>query len=93
LWFISSSTHAVCCTYRIQSIATMSEISSGGKPTEVSTITMVTRPACGIPAAPMLAAVAVILRKESAKSHEAITGKYSFVTVYYRSEVWNNSGF
>ena len=39
----------------------MSEISSVGRPTEVSTITMVTSPACGIPAAPMLAAVAVIL--------------------------------
>lgn len=51
--------------YKIQSMATMSEMSSGGKPTEVKTITMVTRPACGIPAAPMLAAVAVILRKDS----------------------------
>jgi hypothetical protein len=39
----------------------MSEISSVGRPTEVSTITIVTSPACGIPAAPMLAAVAVIL--------------------------------
>ncbi len=37
-------------------------MSSGGKPTEVRTITMVTRPAWGIPAAPILAAVAVILR-------------------------------
>lgn len=46
-------------------MATMSEMSSGGKPTEVKTITMVTRPACGIPAAPMLAAVAVMLRKDS----------------------------
>lgn len=42
-------------------MATMRVMSSGGRPTDVSTITMVTRPACGIPAAPMLAAVAVML--------------------------------
>lgn len=36
-------------------------MSSVGRPTDVSTITMVTSPACGIPAAPMLAAVAVML--------------------------------
>ena len=42
-------------------MATMSVMSSGGRPTDVSTITIVTRPAWGIPAAPMLAAVAVIL--------------------------------
>lgn len=39
----------------------MRVMSSVGSPTEVRTITMVTRPACGIPAAPMLAAVAVML--------------------------------
>jgi len=48
-------------TYRIQSMATMSVMSSGGRPTEVSTITIVTSPAWGMPAAPMLAAVAVML--------------------------------
>ncbi len=48
-------------TYRAQSTAIMSVMSSVGSPTDVNTITMVTRPACGIPAAPMLAAVAVIL--------------------------------
>lgn len=42
-------------------MATISVMSSGGNPTDVSTITMVTSPACGIPAAPMLAAVAVML--------------------------------
>jgi len=46
-------------------MATMSVMSSGGRPTDVSTITMVTRPAWGIPAAPMLAAVAVILDRTS----------------------------
>ncbi|KAG7232600.1 hypothetical protein INR49_008329 [Caranx melampygus] len=46
-----------------QSIATMSVMSSGGNPTDVRTITMVTRPAWGIPAAPMLAAVAVMLQR------------------------------
>lgn len=39
----------------------MRVMSSVGSPTEVRTITMVTRPACGIPAAPILAAVAVML--------------------------------
>lgn len=48
-------------THRIQSMATISVMSSGGRPTDVRTITMVTRPAWGIPAAPMLAAVAVML--------------------------------
>lgn len=40
----------------------MSVISSIGKPTAVSTIVMVTRPACGTPAAPMAAAVDVRLQ-------------------------------
>lgn len=44
-------------------MATIREMSAGGNPTEVRTITMVTRPAWGIPAAPMLAAVAVILKR------------------------------
>ena len=38
-------------------------MSSTGNPTAESTITMVTRPACGTPAAPMDAAVAVILEE------------------------------
>ena len=42
----------------------MSVMSSVGRPTEVSTITMVTRPAWGMPAAPTLAAVAVILHRK-----------------------------
>lgn len=50
-------------TYSAQSTAMMSVMSSVGNPTDVSTITMVTSPACGIPAAPMLAAVAVMLRE------------------------------
>ena len=47
-------------------MATISVMSSGGRPTDVNTITMVTRPACGIPAAPMLAAVAVMLFRQKA---------------------------
>lgn len=43
----------------------MRVMSSVGSPTDVSTITMVTSPACGIPAAPMLAAVAVMLVEKS----------------------------
>ena len=60
-------------------MATMSVMSSGGRPTDVSTITMVTRPAWGIPAAPMLAAVAVILEREkgrkSARSQQEVKRK------------------
>ena len=38
----------------------MMDTASLGSPTVSSTMTRVTSPACGIPAAPMLAAVAVI---------------------------------
>ena len=38
----------------------MMETASLGRPTVSRTMTRVTRPACGIPAAPILAAVAVI---------------------------------
>jgi hypothetical protein len=48
--------------YKNQSTDRMSVISSIGKPTAVSTIVMVTRPACGTPAAPMAAAVDVRLQ-------------------------------
>lgn len=47
-------------------------MSSVGRPTEVSTITMVTSPACGIPAAPILAAVAVMLREHTEKQSAII---------------------
>ena len=53
---------AGCWTHRNQSTATMRPMSSVGRPTAVSTITMVTSPASGTPAAPIAAAVAVILR-------------------------------
>lgn len=53
--------HNFIGTYRNQSTAMISVISSVGNPTDVKTIIMVTRPACGMPAAPILAAVAVIL--------------------------------
>ena len=43
-------------------MARMREILSDGKPIAVITITRVTRPACGIPAAPIEATVAVILQ-------------------------------
>ena len=56
------------CTYKNQSTAIMSETSSAGKPSVSSTITMVTTPACGIPAAPILAAVAVILHRRVYKA-------------------------
>lgn len=50
-------------THRAQSTAMMMVMSSVGNPTEVSTMTMVTSPAWGMPAAPMLAAVAVMLKE------------------------------
>lgn len=49
-------------THSSQSTARMMETSSAGRLTVSNTITMVTSPACGIPAAPILAAVAVTLR-------------------------------
>lgn len=51
-------------TYNNQSTATISVISEDGSPTVSNTITMVTSPACGMPAAPIEAAVAVILQSE-----------------------------
>lgn len=45
----------------------MRDTSSGGNPTVSKTMTSVTKPACGIPAAPILAAVAVILMKKRIK--------------------------
>ena len=48
------------CLSRSQSTAKMMVTSSAGSPTVSKTITIVTKPACGIPAAPILAAVAVI---------------------------------
>ena len=49
-------------TYRNQSTAKIRLMSSAGSPTEVRTITMVTNPALGIDAAPILAHVAVTLK-------------------------------
>lgn len=52
-------------SYSNQSTATIIEISSVGKPTDVKTSIIVTRPALGTLAAPILAAVAVKLKNES----------------------------
>lgn len=46
----------------------ISVMSSVGSPTDVSTMTMVTSPAWGMPAAPMLAAVAVMLEGKQSTS-------------------------
>lgn len=40
------------------------DMSSEGSPTDVNTITMETIPACGMPAAPVLAAVTMKLNKK-----------------------------
>lgn len=42
----------------------INETSFAGRPTVSKTITIVTRPACGMPAAPIDAAVAVILNNK-----------------------------
>lgn len=68
-------------THRAQSTAMMSVISSVGSPTEVSTMTMVTSPDWGIPAAPMLAAVAVMLQREG--SCTAIVSLFRFVFFFF----------
>lgn len=49
-------------TYSSQSTASISVTSCAGSPIVSNTITIVTRPAWGIPAAPILANVAVILK-------------------------------
>lgn len=49
-------------TYSNQSTAIIKVTSSAGRPTVSNTMTIVTSPACGIPAAPILAAVAVTLK-------------------------------
>lgn len=57
-------------THRNQSTAMISVMSSVGSPTDVNTMTMVTSPAWGIPAAPMLAAVAVMLEGRGKHSYQ-----------------------
>lgn len=52
-------------SHRSQSTAMIIVTSSAGRPTVSSTMTMVINPACGIPAAPIEAAVAVTLRRGS----------------------------
>lgn len=59
----------VFSTYRSQSTAMINEMSSDGKPTVSKTITIVTNPADGIPAAPIEAAVAVTLQRIHTKFH------------------------
>ena len=66
-------------TYKNQSIGMMSVTSSIGSPTAVRTIAMVTRPAEGIPAAPMAAAVEVKLKQNvSINSISWFISEYTF---------------
>ena len=66
VWRLTSTAHTdkATCTYKNQSMTRMSVMSSAGRPTALSTITKVTSPAWGTPAAPTLANVAVILEKK-----------------------------
>lgn len=56
--------------------------SSAGKPTVSKTMTIVIKPACGIPAAPILAAVAVTLLKYKL-NHQNMFIKYLFYDIIY----------
>jgi hypothetical protein len=67
--------HRFVKTYSNQSTAIIMVTSSAGRPTVSSTMTMVTRPACGIPAAPIEAAVAVTLFSNNIKVNK-IKGKF-----------------
>ena len=62
--FYIFSDYCLIYTHRNQSTTRIKVTSSIGNPTAARTITMVTRPACGTPAAPMEAAVAVMLLRE-----------------------------
>lgn len=65
-------------SYRSQSTAIINVTSFAGSPTVSSTITIVTKPACGIPAAPMLAAVAVMLQqRQQHKTDQRRTQSFS----------------
>ena len=65
-------------TYRSQSTVTIMAASSGGSPTAIKTMTSVKSPAWGTPAAPMLAAVAVMLRggRTSNRVHDMVGKKW-----------------
>jgi hypothetical protein len=70
-------------THRSQSTASMLMTSSAGKPTVSKTMTIVTSPACGIPAAPILAAVAVTLQSNPVtrnlfRQQEQLPNRHSF---------------
>lgn len=65
-----SQTDISCmCTYRIQSTIMSSEMSSVGSPADSNTITMDTMPACGMPAAPVLAAVTIKLNRRNSDGY------------------------
>lgn len=65
--FLISQGSTFVSTHRNQSTAMIRVTSSAGRPTALSTITIVTRPAWGTPAAPMLVVVAVTLVKYTSK--------------------------
>lgn len=69
-------------TYKNQSTVIMKATSSAGSPTTLRTMTMVTRPAWGIPAAPMLAAVAVMLNN--------MTRDYQIEKEFAKRIVWSS---
>lgn len=60
-------------THRIQSTIMSREMPSVGSPVDDNTITMETKPACGMPAEPVLAAVTIKLGKENNNSSPAVS--------------------
>ena len=61
---IRSRNKIISTTYKNQSIAYITSTPSVGSPTAVRTISIVTSPASGTPAAPIAAAVAVTLNTQ-----------------------------
>jgi len=60
------------CTHSNQSTATMRLMSETGRPTDVRTRIIITRPALGILAAPILASVAVRLAQQNSNTYDGV---------------------
>jgi len=78
-------------THSSQSTARMRATSSVGNPTADRTITIVTRPACGTPAAPIAAAVAVTLLTSRYKKIKHIT--FNIELLYSEFDLSSNGDY
>ena len=80
---IRSRNKIISTTYKNQSIAYMTSTPSVGSPTAVRTISIVTSPASGTPAAPIAAAVAVTLNTQQ-KVFETLKCVMDYVKEHHR---------